>query len=156
MEINSIAAQMLTLAQVGLSRPVEWLMSWFRHHHRSLLRFTLGIWGLAVVVAAFQGCLVLPEHSLTTPHEASSTLQQEDDHALHASGCLQHCESAAKAISATAQLPTVDLASLAILLLLPVLMLFNPAAKITFAALALRRPAPLGPPARLIFVRFND
>jgi len=52
--------------------------------------------------------------------------------------------------------PTVDLATLALALLLPAMLLLNPAQTITFAALALKRPAPPGPPARLIFVRFND
>lgn len=131
-------------------------MSWFRQHRRSLMQLTLGVWLLAVVVTAFQGCLMQPEHSLATSHKTLSTMQQEDGHALHASGCLQYCENAARAVSPTAPLPAVDLASLAILLLLPALLLFNPAEKITFAALALRRPAPAAPPARLIFVRFND
>lgn len=130
-------------------------MFWFRHHQRSLLRLTLGVWLLAVLVTAFQGCLVQPDHRLTAEHKTFATMQQEDGHALHASGCLQHCKDAAQAVSSKVPMPTASLASLAILLL-PILILFNPAEIFTFAALALRRPAPSGPPARLIFVRFND
>lgn len=130
-------------------------MSWFRQHRCSLMRLTLGAWLLAVVVTAFQACLVQPDHSLTAPHETLSTMQQEHGHALHASGCLQYCEDVAQAVSPTAPTLAVDLFSLAILLL-PVLILFTPAEKITFALLALRHPTPSGPPARLIFVRFND
>lgn len=130
-------------------------MYWFRQHCRSLMRLTLGVWVLTVVVAAFQGCLVQPGHSLTAPHETLSTMQPEHGHALHASGCLQFCEATASAINPASQNLMLDLFSLAILLL-PVLILFNPAEKITFAVLALRHPTPSGPPARLMFVRFND
>lgn len=130
-------------------------MSWFRQHRRSLMRLTLGVWGLAVVVMAFQGCLVQPDHSLAAPHETLFMVQQEDGHALHATGCLQHCEDAAQAVSPTAPIAAADLAGLAILLL-PALILFNFAEKTAFAALAPRRPAATAPPARLIFVRFND
>ncbi|WP_414878806.1 hypothetical protein [Pseudomonas sp. IT-P100] len=111
---------------------------------------------LAVIVTVFHGRLVQPQHSLSATHETPSTLQQVDEHALHASGCLKHCADAAKAISPTSQIPTLDLTSLALALLLPAMMLLNSAQTITFAALALKRPAPSGPPARLIFVRFND
>ncbi|MGH8383944.1 MAG: hypothetical protein ACRESJ_00355 [Pseudomonas sp.] len=131
-------------------------MYWFRHHYRNLLRLTLGVWVLAVIVMVFHGCLVQSEHSLSATHESPSTLQQVDEHALHASGCLKHCADTAKAISPTSQIPTLDFASLALALLLPAMMLLNPAQTITFAALVLKRPAPSGPPARLIFVRFND
>jgi hypothetical protein len=130
-------------------------MYWFRHHYRNLLRLTLGVWVLAVIVTAFHGCLVQPEHNLSATHATLSTLQQLDDHALHASGCLKHCEDTVKAISPVSKIPTVDLISLALVLLLPV-MLLNPAQTITRAALALGHPSPSGPPARLIFVRFND
>ncbi|WP_046383462.1 hypothetical protein [Pseudomonas veronii] len=131
-------------------------MYWFRHHYRDLLRLTLGVWVLAVIVTVFHGCLVQPQHSLSATHETPSTLQQVDEHALHASGCLKHCADAAKAISPTSQIPTLDLATLALALLLPAMLLLNSSQTITFAALALKRPAPSGPPARLIFVRFND
>lgn len=131
-------------------------MYWFRHHYHTLLRFTLGVWVLAVIVTVFHGCLVQSEHSLSATHEASFSLQQGDEHALHASGCLQHCADAAKAISPVSQISTLDLASLALALLFSTMMLLNPARTITFAALALKRPAPSRPPARLIFVRFND
>jgi hypothetical protein len=134
-------------------------MPWFRQHRRSLLRLTLGVWLLAVLVMAFQACLVQADHPLTAAHEAYAAVQQDEGHALHASGCVQHCDDAARALSPTAQnlaksLAT-DVPSLAIFLL-PVLMLFGFGGKITFAALRLRRLAPPGPPARLIFVRFND
>jgi len=80
-------------------------MYWFRHHYRDLLRLTLGVWVLAVIVTVFHGCLVQPQHSLSATHETPSTLQQVDEHALHASGCLKHCADAAKAISPTSQIP---------------------------------------------------
>lgn len=155
-EVNSATAWVSTLKQTGSNRPVEHVMYWFRHHYRNLLRLTLGVWVLAVIVTVFHGCLVQPQHSLSATHETPSTLQQVDEHALHASGCLKHCADAAKAISPTSQIPTVDLATLALALLLPAMLLLNLAQTITFAALALKRPAPSGPPARLIFVRFND
>lgn len=155
-EVNSATAWMSTLEQLGTNRPMEHVMHWFRHHYRNLLRLTLGVWVLAVIVSVFHGCLVQPQHSLSATHETPSTLQQVGEHALHASGCLKHCADAAKAISPTSQIPTLDLASLALALLLPAMMLLNSAQTITFAALALKRPAPSGPPARLIFVRFND
>lgn len=155
-EVNSATAWVSTLKQIGSNWPVEHVMYWFRHHYRDLLRLTLGVWVLAVIVTVFHGCLVQPQHSLSATHETPSTLQQVDEHALHASGCLKHCADAAKAISPTSQIPTVDLATLALALLLPAMLLLNPAQTITFAALALKRPAPPGPPARLIFVRFND
>jgi hypothetical protein len=155
-EVNSATAWVSTLKQIGSNWPVEHVMYWFRHHYRDLLRLTLGVWVLAVIVTVFHGCLVQPQHSLSATHETPSTLQQVDEHALHASGCLKHCADAAKAISPTSQIPTVDLATLALALLLPAMLLLNPAQTITFAALALKRPAPSGPPARLIFVRFND
>ena len=155
-EVNSATAWVSTLKQTGSNRPVEHVMYWFRHHYRNLLRLTLGVWVLAVIVTVFHGCLVQSQHSLSATHETPSTLQQVDEHALHASGCLKHCADAAKAISPTSQIPTLDLTSLALALLLPAMMLLNSAQTITFAALALKRPAPSGPPARLIFVRFND
>ena len=131
-------------------------MYWFRHHYRNLLRLTLGVWVLAVFVTVFHGCLVQPEHLLTATHATPSTLQQVDDHTLHASGCLKHCTDAVKAISPASQIPSIDLVSLALALLLPVMLLLDPAQTITRAALALRHPALSGPPARLILVRFND
>jgi len=155
-EVNSATAWVSTLKQIGSNRPVEHVMYWFRHHYRNLLRLTLGVWVLAMIVTVFHGCLVQPQNSLSATHETPSTLQQVDEHALHASGCLKHCADAAKAISPTSQIPTLDLATLALALLLPAMLLLNPAQTITFAALALKRPAPSGPPARLIFVRFND
>ena len=131
-------------------------MYWFRHHYRNILRLTLGVWVLALIVTVFHGCLVQPERSLSATHEVLSSQQEMDEHALHTSGCLKHCADAAKAISPTSQIPTLDLTSLALALLLPAMLLLNPAKTITFAALALKRPPPSGPPARLIFVRFND
>lgn len=110
----------------------------------------------------FRCALILTQRSDRRWHNRQTLapvyLQRVDEPptALHASGCLKHCADAAKAISPTSQIPTLDLASLALALLLPAMMLLNSAQTITFAALALKRPAPSGPPARLIFVRFND
>lgn len=130
-------------------------MSWFRQHRRPLMQLTLWVWLLAVLVMAFQGCLTQAAHSPTAPHTPLATMQQEPGHALHVSGGLQHCEEAAQALSPLAQILAVEFVSLAILLL-PLLLLFNPAQSITCAALALRCPAPTGSPARLMFARFND
>lgn len=131
-------------------------MYWFRHHYRNLLRLTLGVWVLTVILMVFHGCLVQSEHSLSATHETPSMLQEVDEHALHASGCLKHCADAAKAINPASQIPTLDLASLALALLLPAMLMLSPDQTTTFAELALKRPTPSGPPARLIFVRFND
>lgn len=129
-------------------------MYWFRQHQRDLLRLTLAGWLLALLVVAFQGCLVRSDHNLTLPHHALSVEQVADDHALHASGCLQHCEATASAINPASQNLMPDLSSWAILWL-PALLLVSGAPS-RFAFLALRRPAPSEPPARLLFVRFND
>ncbi|WP_229732263.1 hypothetical protein [Pseudomonas sp. N040] len=118
------------------------------------MRLTLAVWGLALLLVAFQGCLVRPEHNLSVTHTALSVTQVADDHALHASGCLQHCEATASAINPASQHPMLDLVSWAILWL-PALLL-NPSDLSRFAFLALRRPVPSAPPARLLFVRFND
>jgi len=155
-KVKSSAAWKSKLEELGTNKPLEHVMYWFRRHYRNLMRLTLGVWVLAVIVTAFHGCLVQPEHNLAATHATLSTLQQLDDHALHANGCLKHCEDAVKAISPASKIPTVDLASLALALLLPAILLLTLTQPIAFPALALRRPAPSGPPARLIFVRFND
>lgn len=131
-------------------------MYWVRHHRRSFMRFTLAVWVLALWMAAFQGCLVQPDHNLAASHNTLFAAPHADDHASHASGCLQHCADAAVAISPSLHIPTLDIFSWAILLLLPALALLNPANISTFAFLALRHRASPGPPARLLFVRFND
>ncbi|MFZ3182654.1 MAG: hypothetical protein WA173_00720 [Pseudomonas sp.] len=131
-------------------------MDWFRQQRRGLLRLTLAVWLLALLVATAQGCLVKPLHDLAAPHDGVLATQQADQHSAHASGCLQHCADAAVAISPTVQLPSLELFSWALVLLLPALALLNPANSATFAFLVLRRRVPPGPPARLLFVRFND
>lgn len=133
-------------------------MDWFRQQRqrRGLMRLTLAVWLLALLVATAQGCLVQPLHQLAAPHDGVLAAQQADQHAAHASGCLQHCADAAVAISPTVQLPSLDFFSWVLLMLLPALALLNPANSSTFAFLALRRRVPPGPPARLLFVRFND
>lgn len=130
-------------------------MEWFRQQRRSLIRLTLAVWLLALLVATVQGCLEQPLHDLAAPQDGVLAAQQAEQQGAQASGCLQHCAAAAVAISPTLQLPMFDLFSWA-LLLLPALALLNPANRATFAFLALRRRVPPGPPARLLFVRFND
>ncbi|WP_454838528.1 hypothetical protein [Pseudomonas mohnii] len=131
-------------------------MYWFRRHRRSLLHLILVVWVSAVVVMAFQGCLVQPDHNIAEPHNAE--LYMADGHALHASGCLQNCEDTATAIKPALQTPALDPIHWAALLLLTaaVIMVLNPEEKSSFAALALKRPAPPEVPVRLIFVRSND
>lgn len=131
-------------------------MYWSRRHRRSLLHLTLVVWVLALVVMAFQGCLVQPDHNIAEPHNADQYVV--DGHALHASGCLQNCEDTASAIKPASQVPALDPINGAVLLLLTaaILMLLNPEEKSSFAALALKRPAPPGRPVRLTFVRSND
>lgn len=131
-------------------------MYWFRRHRRSLLHLTLVVWVLVVAVMAIQGCLVQPDHNIAAPHDAEQYVV--DGHALHASGCLQNCEDTATAIKPALQTPALDPIHWATLLLLTaaVIMVLNPEEKSSFAALALKRPAPPEGPVRLIFVRSND
>lgn len=131
-------------------------MYWFRRHRRSLLHLTLLVWVLAVAVMAIQGCLVQSDHNITAPHDTEQYVV--DGHALHASGCLQNCEDTATAIKPALQTPALDPIRWATLLLLTaaVIMVLNPEEKFSFAALALKRPAPPEGPVRLIFVRSND
>lgn len=131
-------------------------MYWFRRHRRSLLHLTLVVWVLAVAVMAIQGCLVQPDHNIAAPHDAEQYVV--DGHALHASGCLQNCEDTATAIKPALQIPALDPIHWGVLLLLTaaVIIVLNPEEKSSFAALALKRPAPPGGPVRLIFVRSND
>lgn len=131
-------------------------MDWFRQQRRGLMRLTLAVWLLALLVATVQGCLVQPLHHLAAPHDGVLAAQHADEHSSHASGCLQHCADAAVAIGPALQLPSLELFSWALLMLLPALALLNPANSATFAFLALRCRVPPGPPARLLFVRFND
>jgi hypothetical protein len=131
-------------------------MDWFRQQRHFLMRLTLAVWLLALLLATAQGCLVQPLHELTAAHDTPLAAQHADGHRAHASGCLQHCADAAVALSPALQLPSLDLFSWTLLLLLPALALLNPANSVTFAFLALRRRVPPGPPARLLFVRFND
>ncbi|POA72291.1 hypothetical protein C1890_29440 [Pseudomonas sp. DP16D-R1] len=131
-------------------------MYWFRRNRRSLLHLTLVVWVLAVAVMAFQGCLVQPNHNLAAPHTAEQYVV--DGHALHTSGCLQNCEDTATAIKPASQTSALDPIQWAVLLLLTaaVIMVLNPEEKSSFAALALKRPAPPRLPVRLTFVRSND
>lgn len=129
-------------------------MYWFRQQRHNLLHLSLALWLLGVVVAAYQGCLLQTEHDPSAPHSALTDSLQQDEHALHASGCLQHAAEATTAISPTPHSPSLDFGQALILVLLPALAGLYPAHASTF--LALQRPAPPRPPARLLFVRRND
>jgi hypothetical protein len=131
-------------------------MLWFRHHQAVFIRLAIVLWVLAFGMAASQGCLAQPSHNPATPHVSLSTSQPDDGHDAHTIGCLQYCADTAIAISPSLHLPVLDLASWAFLLLIPVLLILYPASPSAFAFLALQRPAPARPPARLTFVRFND
>ncbi|MFJ7285672.1 hypothetical protein [Pseudomonas sp. NPDC099000] len=130
-------------------------MNGLRTHLPLLIRQVLALWLLAIAVAASQGCLSLPPHDLTAAHENTSSAGHHDSHEQHASGCLQYCENSANALSPTLTLPTFEHALWAALLLLPIVFL-SAHSPTPFAFLALHRPAPPRPPARLRFVRFND
>lgn len=128
-------------------------MFWFRHHQAAFMRLAIVLWVLAFGMAVSQGCLAQPSHNPATPHVSLNT--HDDGHDAHTIGCLQYCTDSAIAISPSLHLPELDLFSWMFLLLIPALLLYStkPSA---FAFLALQRPAPARPPARLIFVRFND
>lgn len=129
-------------------------MHGFRSHLPMLIRQVLALWLLAFAVVASQGCLSLPPHDLATAHEISR-IGHVDSHEQHASGCQQYCEHSATALNPALALPTFEHALWAALLLLPVVFL-SARSPTPFAFLALHRPAPPRPPARLRFVRFND
>lgn len=118
----------------------------------SLLRLTLAGWVVAVFVMAFQGCVLEPERDLATAHDLSIATQQTQ----HTSSCLEHSSNAATAISSLPHTPGLDTLSWASLLLVPALVLLIAREAFGFPALVLRHPVPSRPPARLIFVRFND
>lgn len=130
-------------------------MTWFRHHQRALLRIVLVLWALAFGVAASHGCLSYPSHDFAVTHADISASLDGSAHQLHASGCLQFCDDSASALNAAPGYLPLGLALWVLLLTLPVL--FLPAViPPRFGALATHLPAPLRPPARLSFVRFND
>lgn len=131
-------------------------MLWFHRHQPAFMRLAIMLWVLAFGMAASQGCLAQPSHNPATPHVSLSTSQHDDGHDAHATGCLQYCADSAIAISPSLHLPVLDLAGWAFLLLIPALLILYPASPSAFAFLALQRPAPARPPARLSFVRFND
>ncbi|VVM84808.1 hypothetical protein PS662_05677 [Pseudomonas fluorescens] len=131
-------------------------MFWFRHRQPTFIRLAVVLWVLAFGLAATQGCLVQPSHNPATTHVSLNTPQDNESHDAHALGCLQHCADAAIAVSPSLHLQTFDLFSWTLLLLIPALLILYPANPSAFAFLALRSPVPARPPARLIFVRFND
>lgn len=131
-------------------------MDWFRQHRSMLLHLTLGVWVLALSVMILQGCLVQADHNSGISHQPDSSRLMEEGHAQHASGCLQHCADTVKGIHPESPAFSIDLAGLILLLLLPALILFDPAEKIIFSALAIWRHATSGPPARIRFVRLNE
>lgn len=130
-------------------------MLWFRTHRPVLVRLAFALWLLAFGVAASQGCLTQPSHDRAAAHATAPTGALDHSHAQHASGCLQHCEDSSVALNPAQDRPAFDPAIWAVLWLLPALSL-SVATASPFAFLALRRPAPPRPPARLSFVRFND
>ncbi|MCG8910908.1 hypothetical protein [Pseudomonas sp. DP-17] len=130
-------------------------MTWFRNHQRTLLRMALVLWVLAFGVAASHGCLSYAEHDPALAHTDVSVSLEGHAHQLHASGCLQFCDDSASALNLAPGYLPFDQALWVLLLTLPVL--FLPAIiPPRFGALATHLPAPLRPPARLSFVRFND
>lgn len=130
-------------------------MSWFRTHHRALLRIALVLWALAFGIAASHGCLSYPTHDPAIAHVEASASPHDQSHRLHASGCLQFCEDSSTAPPLSLGHMSLVQVSWILLLILPTL--FLPAVIPTrFSALAVHLPAPPRPPARLSFVRFND
>ncbi|MDY7568096.1 hypothetical protein QN400_22615 [Pseudomonas sp. RTC3] len=130
-------------------------MFWFRYHQSAFMRFAIVLWVLAFGLAATQGCLTQPSHNPATTHVSLNTVQDDDSHDAHPLGCIEHCADAAIAVSPSQHLQLFDLSSWTFLLLIPALLIFYPVNSSAFAFLALRRPAPARPPARLIFVRFT-
>ena len=131
-------------------------MFWFRHRQPAFIRLAIVLWVLAFGLAASQGCLAQTSHNPATTHVSLNTAQDQDSHDAHALDCLQHCADAAIAVSPSLHLQIFDLFSWTFLLLLPALLILYPANPSAYAFLALGRPVPARPPARLIFVRFND
>lgn len=127
-------------------------MYWLRQRHHNLLCLTLAAWVVAVVVTAFQGCLLEPERSLATPNNSPVATQHADQHAQHTTSCEHSGANTVTAISSIPHTLGLDALSWATLLLV----LFIPSKASAVPALVLRRPVPSRPPARLIFVRFND
>jgi hypothetical protein len=128
----------------------------FRHHQPAFMRLAIVLWVLAFGMAASQGCLAQPSHNPATTHMSLSTAKDDDIHDAYTLGCLQHCADTAIAVSPSLHPQTFDLSSWTFLLLIPALLILYPANLSAFAFLTLRRPTPAGPPARLIFVCFND
>ena len=131
-------------------------MHWLRQRHHNLLCLTLAAWVVAVVVTAFQGCLLEPERNLATPNNSPVATQHADQHAQHTTSCQHSGANTVTAISSIPHTLGLDALSWASLLLLPALVLFIPSEASALPALVLRRLVPSRPPARLIFVRFND
>jgi hypothetical protein len=131
-------------------------MFWFRHHQARLIHLAIVLWVLAFGMALTQGCLAQPSHNLVTTHVSHNTAQDVDRHDAHDLGCIQHCADAAIAVSPSLHVQMLDPSSWTFPLLIPALLILYPAPSSAFAFLALRRPVPSRPPARLMFVRFND
>ncbi|MDQ3203087.1 MAG: hypothetical protein M3Q94_13145 [Pseudomonadota bacterium] len=131
-------------------------MFWFRHRLPTFIRLAFVLWVLAFGLAATQGCLAQPSLNPASTHVSLNTAQDHYNHEAPALNCLQHCADAAIAISPSLHLKIFDLSSWTFLLLLPALLILYSATPSAFAFLALRRPVTARPPARLIFVRFND
>ncbi|MNO89138.1 hypothetical protein D3C76_806130 [compost metagenome] len=130
-------------------------MFWFRHRQPTLIRLAIVLWVLAFGLAAGQGCLTHPSQSPATSHASLNTTQEHDSQDARTFGCLQHCADTAIAVSLLHLLMSV-LTSWIFLLLPPALLILYLAKPSALAFLALRHPVPARPPARLIFVRFND
>lgn len=128
-------------------------MFWFRARQSLLVRLALALWLMACGLAASQGCLSLPRHDPSATHGAYAAVHAEG-HGVHANGCLQFCADSASALSPSPGLPGFDPAVCSAWLLLS-LALLGAVAPARFASLALQRPVPPRPPARLRFVRFN-
>ncbi|MGV8920590.1 MAG: hypothetical protein ACOH2R_22825 [Pseudomonas sp.] len=131
-------------------------MFWFRHRQPAFIRLAIVLWVLAFGLAATQGCLAQPSHNPATTHASLNTTQDHNSHDAQTLGCLQHCVDTAIAVSPSLHLQMFDLSSWTILFVTSALLILYPANLSAFAFLALRRPVPARPPARLIFVRFND
>ncbi len=128
----------------------------FKKYSYQVIRLAFVLWVLAFGLAATQGCLAQPSLNPASTHVSLNTAQDHYNHEAPALNCLQHCADAAIAISPSLHLKIFDLSSWTFLLLLPALLILYPATPSAFAFLALRRPVTARPPARLIFVRFND
>ncbi|MDH4581592.1 hypothetical protein E8F20_06855 [Pseudomonas sp. BN415] len=127
----------------------ECVMYGLPRYRYSVLRLILAGWVAMLLVMAFQGCVLRAQHDHAKGQDAFVATQQTP----HTCSCPQNTGDAVTAINSLPHPSGLDSLGWANGLLVPALLLIRSNA---FASLALRSPVPSRPPARLMFVRFND